>query len=137
MSRQLAEKNLLLNGDFSRQGEHWTPNSPVKVEYSEGYCALQVNARITQRVTVKGKGDFKFSVKMKTDSGSACRATVVMYPSNQSKQLDLHGDMDWTEKELHFSAPTDTVHMEVELLANDGASGFFGSRFDNVGLEQR
>ncbi|POA33957.1 MULTISPECIES: hypothetical protein [unclassified Pseudomonas] len=136
MSQQPAENNLLLNGDFSRKGEHWTPNSPAKVEYSEDSCALQVNAQITQRVTVEGEGEFKFSVKMKTDSGSACQATVVMHPSKQRKQLDLGGGMHWTEKELHFSAPADTQHMEVKLLANDGVSSVFGSRFDDVVLKR-
>lgn len=136
MSQQ-SEKdnfNLLLNGNFSAGGANWTANSPKKVEFINGHCGLQVGAEITQGVAVNGAGDFEFAVRMKTDGGFACRATLVMLPSKETKHLDIGGSTPWVRKEVTFKVPAGTTEMKVTLLANDGVEGEFGSYFDYASL---
>ncbi|AWM92578.1 hypothetical protein DJ564_18055 [Pseudomonas sp. 31-12] len=132
MSQQ-SEKdnsNLLLNGNFLNGGTHWNPNSQAKVRFEEGHCALQVDALITQRVEINAEGDFEFSVRMKTDSGSACRATLELLPSNQTVHFNIGGGIPWTKQEQIVNAPAGTTEMIVTLSANDGTRGEFGSCFD-------
>lgn len=134
---QQSEKddfNLLLNGNFSEGSANWTPNSSEKVEFVNGHCGLQVNAQVTQNVKIDRTGDFEFAVRMKTEGGFACRATLVMLPSKETKQLDIGGSTPWIRKEVIFKAPVGTTEMTVTLLANDGVQGKFGSSIDYASL---
>ncbi|EJM03117.1 hypothetical protein PMI18_01856 [Pseudomonas sp. GM102] len=136
MSQQ-SEKdnfNLLLNGNFLAGGANWTANSPEKVEFVNGHCGLQLEAEITQSVAVNGAGDFEFAVRMKTNRGFACRATLVMLPSKVTKLLNTGGGSPWLREAVTFKAPADTTEMKVTLLSDDGTRGEFGSYFDYVSL---
>ncbi|MHC8386857.1 hypothetical protein ACYZTM_02070 [Pseudomonas sp. MDT2-39-1] len=132
MSQQPAKdtSNLLLNGGFLEGGANWKTNSQAKVKFEEGYCALQVEALITQSVKFDAAGDFEFSVRMKTAGGSACRATLELLPSHQTVHLDIGGGTPWIKKEQIVNAPAGTTEMIVTLRANDGVQGKFGSFFD-------
>lgn len=134
---QQSEKdnfNLLLNGNFSDGGANWTPNSSEKVEFVDSYCGLQFGAQITQKVKMDKAGDFEFAVRMKTDGGFACRAILEMFPSRETKQLDISGGIPWTRKETTFKAPAGTTEMTVTLFASDGVQGKLGSYIDYVSL---
>lgn len=136
MSQQ-SEKDgfsLLLNSNFSEGGAHWTPNSTAKVQFVDGYCGLQLSAQVTQSVKANMTGDFEFAVRMKTENGFACRATLQMFPSGETKHLDIGGGIPWIRKEVTFKAPADTTEVKVTLLANDGVQGEFGSYFDYASL---
>jgi hypothetical protein len=136
MSQQ-SEKdnfNLLLNGNFLAGGANWTANSSKKVEFVNNHCVLQVEAEITQSVAVNEASDFEFAVRMKTDGGFACRATLVMLPSKETKQLYIGGSTPWVRKDVTFKAPAGTTEMKVTLFANDGVESKFGSYFDYASL---
>lgn len=137
MSEQSTKANLVRNGDFTQEGKDWTSDTPEKARYEDGYCALQLPGRITQKVTLTNGGEFQFSVKMKTEQGSACTAQVLLYPSWQVHSLSIGGGTPWTAKSVNFTVPSDTTEVTIKLQANDGSFGTFGSYFDDVRLEQR
>lgn len=137
MSQQSSTANLLLNGDFTEEGQHWTPNSPEKARYEDGYCVLQAPGLITQDVTITSEGEFRLSVKMKTERGSACAAQVLLHPSWEVRRLGIGGGNPWSAHFVDFTVPAGTNKVSIKLEANDGPFDTFGSYFDDVRLEQR
>ncbi|KJZ66784.1 hypothetical protein [Pseudomonas fluorescens] len=137
MSQPSSTANLLLNGEFTQEGQHWTANPSEKVRYEDGCCVLQAPGLITQDVTIASEGEFRFSVKMKSERGSACTAQVLLYPSWEVRRLDISGGTPWSAHFVDFTAPAGTHKVSIKLEANDGPFDTFGSYFDDVRLEQR
>ncbi|MGE8482531.1 MULTISPECIES: hypothetical protein [Pseudomonas] len=137
MSEQSTKANLVRNGDFTQEGKDWTSDTPEKVRYKDGYCVLQFPGLITQDVTIDSVGEFRFSVKMKTERGSACTAQVLMHPSWEIRRLGMGGGTSWELQYVDFTLPLGTTKVTIKLQANDGPSDAFGSYFDDVRLEQR
>ena len=137
MSQPSSTANLLLNGDFTEEGQHWSPNSPEKARYEDGYCVLQAPGLITQDVTIASGGEFRFSVKMKSEQGCACTAQVLLHPSWEMRRLDISGGTPWSAHFVDLTVPAGTNKVSIKLEANDGPFDTFGSYFDEVKLEQR
>ncbi|MFJ2682731.1 hypothetical protein ACIOYV_03195 [Pseudomonas sp. NPDC087342] len=136
MSEQNVKANLLQNGDFSSKGQHWTVTNPGHADFEDKSCALKAPASITQDVTATG-AEYRFSVKMKSNPGSACRAQVLAHPSNESKFLNIGSGQPWGAHHVNFTAPAGTTKITVKLEANDGQELIFGSHFDDARLETR
>lgn len=137
MSQQSSTFNLLRNSEFTQEGQYWTTDTPQKARYEDGYCVLQAPGMITQDVTIASEGEFRFSVKMKTEQGCACAAQVLLHPSGETQRLNIGGGTPWSAHFVDFTAPKDTNKMSIKLEANDGPFDTFGSYFDDVKLEQR
>ena len=137
MSQPSSTANFLLNGEFTQEGQHWTPNPPENARYEDGHCVLQAPGLITQDVTIASEGEFRFSVKMKSEQGSACTAQVLLYPSWEVRRLDIGGGTPWSAHFVDFTAPAGTNKVTIKLQANDGPFDTFGSYFDDVRLERR
>ncbi|WP_434604066.1 hypothetical protein [Pseudomonas sp. R1-7] len=135
MSLKAKTTNLLLNGDFSDGAQHWTTEG--NVEFRKNMCAMELGSSAFQTVNVASTGEFRFSVKMKTASGSAAKATLVANPSGAEKSLSVSGNQDWTAETFLFAAPDDTNSITVKLEGNDGQTGKLGSFFDDLRLEYR
>ena len=137
MSQQSSTANLLRNGEFTQEGQYWTTETQQKARYEDGYCVLQAPGLITQDVTIASEGEFRFSVKMKTEQGSACTAQVLLHPSWEMRRLDIGGAPPWSAHFVDFTVPAGTNKVSIKLQANDGPFDTFGSYFDDVRLEQR
>ena len=136
MSQQSSTTNLLLNGEFTQEGQYWTTHTAEKTRYENGYCVLQAPGLITQDVTIASAGEYRFSVKMKTERGSACTAEVLLHPSWEMRRLDIGGGTPWSAHFVDFNVPAGTNKVSIKLEANDGPFDTFGSYFDDVRLER-
>jgi len=137
MSQPSSTANLVLNGEFTQQGQYWTTDTSEKARYEDGHCVLQAPGLITQDVTIASEGEFRFSVKMKSEPGSACTAQVLLHPSWEVRRLDIGGGTPWSAHFVDFTAPAGTHKATIKLQANDGPFDTFGSYFDDVRLERR
>jgi hypothetical protein len=137
MPEQSSTANLLLNGEFTQEDQYWTTDTSEKARYEDGYCVLQAPGLITQNVTIASEGEFRFSVKMKTERGCACTAQVLLHPSWQVRRLDIGGGTPWSAQFIDFSVPAGTNKVSIKLQANNGPFDTFGSYFDDVRLERR
>ncbi|TFB44507.1 hypothetical protein [Pseudomonas sp. F01002] len=137
MSQPSSTANLLLNGDFSNGGEHWSPTNVDKVRYADGYCALQTPGSITQEVKLDKGGAFRFSAKMRTHQDAYGRVRLMIEPSWSIIDLDLGNGEDWTVDYKDFFVGDDATSLKIKLEAADGSFEDFGVYVDNVVLERR
>lgn len=131
MSEQ-PEINLLKNGNFAQQGQHWKVELEGKARFEDGHCVLQAPGSITQEVAIAAEGNLRISVKMKAEKGSACTTQVLLHPSWEVRRLDIGGGTDWASQFVDFQAPAGTTKITVKLEANDGPLDQFGSYFKDV-----
>ena len=133
----MSQQNLLLNPVFSDEGQHWNPDVPGKAQYEDDCCALQTPGSISQSVKITEGGPYRFSVKMKSLQGAACRARLQMNSSSEVQELAVGGGTNWSFQYVDFNAPANTTNMTVTLESNDGSFTEFQSFFDDVVLERR
>jgi hypothetical protein len=130
--------NLIKNGDFANQGDHWTATTPNNVSYVNGHCIIAPPDSISQDVLLgsEGGGKFMISARMKTLHGYAGRVTVQPLPTGNPVQLDVGGNQGWTIKFQEFDAPLATLKFTVKVECNDGTFNELGSYFGDVTLSR-
>jgi len=130
--------NLIENGDFANQGDHWTATTPNNVNYVNGHCIIAPPDSISQDVLLgsEGGGKFMISARMKTLPGYAGRVTVQPHPTGNPVELDVSGGQNWTIKFKEFEAPLATLKFTVKAESNDGTFHELGSYFSDLTLSK-
>ena len=130
--------NLIKNGDFSQQGDHWTATNPDNVRFVTGHCIIGFPDSISQNVlTGAGAGGhFMLSARVKTLHGSGARITVQPLPTGEPVYLHAGGNQEWTVLFKKFEVQVSTLNFKVTLEANDGESGTQGTYFGDVTLSK-
>ncbi|WP_456022498.1 hypothetical protein [Pseudomonas protegens] len=129
--------NLIKNGDFSLEGDEWTPSNPDNVVYEKGYCLIGAFDYIKQDVNIGNGGKFKLSANLKTDGGFGSKVSVETVPGGEKCDL-LHasGGQEWKLFSKEFEVQADTRQLIVTLEATDGLNGGKGCYFKDLELSR-
>ncbi|MCL9800478.1 hypothetical protein QZR14_00335 [Pseudomonas sp. rhizo66] len=131
--------NLIKNGDFANQGDHWTATNPTNVSYVNGHCIIATPDSISQDVKLGngGGGLFMVFARMKTLRGYAGRITVQPIPTGDPVYLEVGGQQqEWTLQWQIFTAPLATLAFKVTAESNDGTFDELGSYFGDITLSK-
>lgn len=127
--------NLLTNGDFTAGGDSWEENVQLgEVQFTDGLCKMR-NASVSQEITVRMGGRFRFSAKMRVAAGYGAKASVEALPSKEVATLYLDEEKGWSAESVDFYPMLSTTSLRVTLMEIKGIDGQLGASFDDISLE--
>jgi hypothetical protein len=110
---------LIKNGDFSQQEQHWTATEPKNVRYITGGCVIGHPTSISQDVMTGNGGGGKFMLRalVKVLQGQATEITVKPHPTGEPIVLTEGSALEWASLSKPFEVPTATIKFTVTLRA--------------------
>jgi hypothetical protein len=123
--------NMILNGDFSKQGLDWTIAHENRVNFKDGYCVIGRIGSVSQVISAKGAGgkEFMLSARIKTTPDCVARVELTLRPQGTRIWLNVDLGQHWTVYSNRFTAPEGTEQFIVELYnpdADDQMGSFYG-----------
>jgi hypothetical protein len=127
--------NMILNGDFSKQGLDWTIAHEDRVNFKDGYCVIGRIGSVSQVISAQGAGgkEFMLSARTKTIPDCVARVELSFRPQGPQIWLDAGLGQDWTVYSNKFIAPEGTEQFIVKLF-NPDAYDHMGSFYGDVTL---
>lgn len=123
-----ANENMILNGDFSRGGDHW---NAVGTVFDGNTCLLREENGISQTVFISQGGYYELKARARAGSGSGGRVRVDRLPQGDP-QFSWVLPGDWVEHDILLDANQGETGFVVTLLREEGND----VEFDDISLFQ-
>lgn len=108
---------LIRNGDFADNGDHWIANRPVgsSVTFSDNECQANLGGSIEQEIAVTPGQTYDFSIDAMTPTEGHGFAMFHIAPGN-TPQIELRGGGDWDNYTSSLTIPAGVTEITLEVI---------------------